>query len=147
MAFPRNGHGMADSSLGLAEALRDRYLIERELGAGGMATVYLAHDVRHDRKVALKVLRPELAVSLGPERFQREIKLAARLQHPQIVSVHDSGQTTAQPARPCSGSRCRTWRANRCGNVSRGSGSSRSRTPCESPARRRLALDYAHRQV
>ena len=83
---------MADSSLvDLAEALRDRYLIERELGAGGMATVYLAHDLRHDRKVALKVLRPELAASLGPERFQREIKLAARLQHPHILGVFDSG--------------------------------------------------------
>src|SRR5829696_1644380 len=92
MAFPGHGHGMADSSLeGLAEALRDRYLIERELGAGGMATVYLAHDVRHDRKVALKVLRPELAASLGPERFLREIKLAARLQHPHILGVFDSG--------------------------------------------------------
>src|SRR5215204_7552647 len=97
MAFPGHGHGMADSSLqGLAEALRDRYLIERELGAGGMATVYLAHDVRHDRKVALKVLRPELAVSLAPERFQREIKLAARLQHPHILGVFDSGDAAGR---------------------------------------------------
>jgi TolB-like protein/Tfp pilus assembly protein PilF/tRNA A-37 threonylcarbamoyl transferase component Bud32 len=97
MAFPGHGHRMADSSLkGFAEALRDRYLIERELGAGGMAKVYLAHDLRHDRKVALKVLRPELAVSLGPERFQREIKLAARFQHPHILGVFDSGDAAGR---------------------------------------------------
>jgi serine/threonine-protein kinase len=77
----------------LADALRDRYRLDRELGRGGMATVYLAHDLRHDRSVALKVLHPELAQTLGPERFQREIKLAARLQHPHILSVHDSGET------------------------------------------------------
>jgi eukaryotic-like serine/threonine-protein kinase len=76
----------------LAEALRDRYVLERELGRGGMATVFLAHDLRHDRSVALKVLHPDLARTLGPERFQREIKLAARLQHPHILSVHDSGE-------------------------------------------------------
>jgi len=61
-----------------------------------MATVYLAHDVRHDRPVALKVLHPELAHALGPERFQREIRLAARLQHPHILTVHDSGETAGQ---------------------------------------------------
>jgi serine/threonine protein kinase/tetratricopeptide (TPR) repeat protein len=77
----------------LADALRDRYVIERELGRGGMATVYLARDLKHDRPVALKVLHPELAKALGPDRFLREIKLAARLQHPHILSVHDSGQT------------------------------------------------------
>ncbi|HET6795602.1 MAG TPA: protein kinase, partial [Gemmatimonadales bacterium] len=77
----------------LADALRDRYVLERELGRGGMATVYLAHDLRHDRPVALKVLHPELARALGSERFLREIKLAARLQHPPILSVHDSGET------------------------------------------------------
>jgi serine/threonine protein kinase/tetratricopeptide (TPR) repeat protein len=73
--------------------LADRYVLERELGRGGMATVYLAHDLRHDRPVALKVLHPDLAHALGPERFLREIKLAARLQHPHILSVHDSGET------------------------------------------------------
>ena len=67
---------------GLRDALADRYALERELGRGGMATVYLAHDIRHDRPVALKVLLPELAATLGPERFQREIHTAARLQHP-----------------------------------------------------------------
>ena len=61
-----------------------------------MATVYLAHDLRHDRPVALKVLLPELAAGLGPERFQREINLAARLQHPHILTVHDSGEAAAQ---------------------------------------------------
>ncbi len=68
-----------------------RYVLERELGRGGMATVWLARDLRYDRPVALKVLHPDLAHSLGPERFLREIKLAARLQHPHVVSVYDSG--------------------------------------------------------
>jgi eukaryotic-like serine/threonine-protein kinase len=80
----------------LADALRDRYLLERELGRGGMATVYLAQDLKHDRPVALKVLRPELAATLGPDRFRREIHLAARLQHPHILSVHDSGEAAGQ---------------------------------------------------
>ena len=75
----------------LAEALRERYSLGRELGRGGMATVYLAHDLRHDRPVALKVLHPELAHAVGSERFGREIRFAARLQHPHILSVHDSG--------------------------------------------------------
>jgi serine/threonine-protein kinase len=75
----------------LAERLADRYRIERELGRGGMATVYLAHDLRHDRRVALKVLHAELSRALGPERFLQEIRLAARLQHPHLLSVHDSG--------------------------------------------------------
>jgi serine/threonine-protein kinase len=78
--------------MALEAALADRYTLERELGRGGMATVYLARDLRHDRPVALKVLHPELAAALGPERFQREIKLAARLQHPHILAVHDSGE-------------------------------------------------------
>ena len=86
--------------LHLHDALADRYRIERELGRGGMAVVYLAHDLRHERPVALKVLHPELAQTLGTDRFLREIKLAARLQHPHIVSVHDSGEvrTAAGPA-------------------------------------------------
>ena len=82
---------MADPVAALREGLRDRYAFERELGRGGMATVWLARDLRHDRPVALKVLHPELAATLGPERFQREIRLAARLQHPHILTVHDSG--------------------------------------------------------
>ena len=81
-----------DAQSALAAALAGRYRIERELGRGGMATVYLAHDLRHDRPVALKVLHTELAAALGPERFQREIRLAARLQHPHILTVHESGE-------------------------------------------------------
>ena len=77
----------------LAASLAGRYTIVRELGRGGMATVYLARDLRHERMVALKVLRSDLGAALGPERFAREIKLAARLQHPHILSVHDSGET------------------------------------------------------
>ena len=80
----------------LSAALAGRYVLQRELGRGGMATVYLAQDLRHDRPVALKVLHPELAQSLGAERFLREIKLAARLQHPNILSVHDSGEAAGQ---------------------------------------------------
>jgi serine/threonine-protein kinase len=80
----------------LRTALADRYRIERELGRGGMATVYLAHDLRHDRPVALKVLHPHLGHALGPERFLREIKLAARLQHPHILTVHDSGESAGR---------------------------------------------------
>jgi eukaryotic-like serine/threonine-protein kinase len=76
----------------LTSALADQYRVEQELGAGGMATVYLAHDLKHDRKVAIKVLRPELAASLGAERFLREIRLAAQLQHPHIVGLLDSGE-------------------------------------------------------
>ncbi len=87
---------MADQREQLERGLADRYRIERELGRGGMATVYLAQDIRHKRPVALKVLHPELAATLGPERFQREIELAARLQHPHILPVHDSGETAGQ---------------------------------------------------
>src|SRR5712692_11256628 len=83
---------MTDAVARLSAALEDRYRIERELGAGGMATVYLAHDVRHDRKVALKVLRPELSAILGGERFLTEIKTTANLQHPHILPLHDSGE-------------------------------------------------------
>src|SRR6478672_4592319 len=87
---------MSEAPSRLTAALADRYRVERELGQGGMATVYLAHDLKHDRQVALKVLHPELAATLGPERFQREIKLAARLQHPHILSVFDSGESAGQ---------------------------------------------------
>ena len=76
----------------LSTALADRYKIESHLGEGGMATVYLAHDVKHDRKVALKVLRPELAAVIGADRFLQEIKVTANLQHPHILPLHDSGE-------------------------------------------------------
>src|SRR5881396_3971224 len=72
--------------------LADRYLVERELGRGGMATVYLARDLKHDRPVALKVLRPELAASVGAERFLREIQVTAHLTHPNILPLLDSGR-------------------------------------------------------
>ncbi|MGK2962770.1 MAG: protein kinase domain-containing protein [Gemmatimonadaceae bacterium] len=77
---------------GLEDALAKSYRLERELGRGGMATVYLAHDIRHNRRVALKVLHPELGHSIGPDRFLREIQLAARLNHPHIVPLFDSGE-------------------------------------------------------
>ena len=75
----------------IGAALADRYRIERELGAGGMATVYLAHDIKHDRKVAVKVLKPELAAVLGAERFVVEIKTTASVSHPHILPLFDSG--------------------------------------------------------
>src|SRR5213596_1278227 len=83
---------MAEDLLRLKATLTGRYTIERELGRGGMATVYLARDLKHDRPVALKVLRPELAASVGAERFLREIRLTAQLQHPHILTLIDSGE-------------------------------------------------------
>ena len=82
---------MADLRDRLAAALSDRYTIEREVGAGGMATVYLAKDLKHHRNVALKVLRPELAAALGSERFLREIEIAAQIEHPHVLTLIDSG--------------------------------------------------------
>ena len=84
---------MAVVPSGLVTALQDRYRLDRELGQGGMATVYLAHDLKHDRDVALKVLRPELAAMLGRERFLAEIHLTARLDHPHILTLIDSGES------------------------------------------------------
>jgi TolB-like protein/tRNA A-37 threonylcarbamoyl transferase component Bud32/tetratricopeptide (TPR) repeat protein len=83
---------MSDTLARLRAALADRYRLERELGAGGMATVYLAEDLKHRRKVAVKVLRPELARALGPERFLREIETTAHLRHPHILPLFDSGE-------------------------------------------------------
>jgi hypothetical protein len=87
---------LADLLTRLRLALADRYTIDGELGRGGMATVYLARDLKHDRRVALKVLHAELAAALGQERFHREIMLAARLQHPHILTVLDSGEAAGQ---------------------------------------------------
>jgi eukaryotic-like serine/threonine-protein kinase len=87
---------MSDIAPRLAAALADRYRIERPLGQGGMATVYLAEDLKHDRKVAIKVLKPELAAVLGGERFLSEIKTTARLQHPHILPLLDSGVADSQ---------------------------------------------------
>ena len=83
---------MTDALTRMTADLADRYRIDREIGQGGMATVYLAHDVRHDRRVALKMLRPELAAVIGAERFLAEIKTTAGLQHPHILPLHDSGE-------------------------------------------------------
>jgi TolB-like protein/Flp pilus assembly protein TadD/tRNA A-37 threonylcarbamoyl transferase component Bud32 len=83
---------MSDLLQRLQTSLAERYTVEREIGRGGMAMVYLAQDVRHHRPVAVKLLHPHLAVSIGPERFLREIQIAARLQHPHIVPLYDSGQ-------------------------------------------------------
>ncbi|HUG28664.1 MAG TPA: serine/threonine-protein kinase, partial [Gemmatimonadales bacterium] len=76
----------------LKTALADTYVIERELGAGGMAVVYLGRDAKHDRQVAIKVLNPDLSATIGADRFQREIKVAAKLQHPHILGLYDSGE-------------------------------------------------------
>ncbi len=83
---------MSDPAIRLNVALEGRYRIERELGEGGMATVYLAEDIKHNRKVALKVLKPELAAVVGAERFLAEIQVTANLQHPHILPLHDSGE-------------------------------------------------------
>jgi serine/threonine-protein kinase len=83
---------MSDTVTRLNAALEGRYAIERELGEGGMATVYLAEDVKHSRKVALKVLKPELAAVVGAERFLAEIQVTANLQHPHILPLFDSGE-------------------------------------------------------
>ena len=83
---------MPEITARLSTALADRYRIESHLGEGGMATVYLAEDLKHERKVAVKVLRPELAAVLGAERFVKEIKTTANLQHPHILPLFDSGE-------------------------------------------------------
>src|SRR5512142_2014304 len=90
----RTNHAMPSDQLRqrLQTALADRYRVERELGAGGMATVYLARDPKHDRDVAIKVLHPELGAALGAERFLSEIKTTAKLQHPHILPLLDSGE-------------------------------------------------------
>src|SRR5512141_718803 len=83
---------MSDAAGRLQAALADRYRLERELGAGGMATVYLAEDLKHERRVAIKVLHPELSAVIGAARFLAEIKLTAQLQHPHILGLIDSGE-------------------------------------------------------
>ncbi len=88
---------MADVIERLKGALSDRYAIDRELGSGGMAVVYLAEDLKHHRKVAVKVLRPELAESLGAERFLREVEVTAEFNHPHILPLLDSGTAEEQP--------------------------------------------------
>ena len=125
----------------LADALRDRYRLERELGRGGMATVYLAEDLKHDRKVAIKVLRPELAAVIGAERFVREITTTAALQHPHILPLFDSGECR----RHGSTTSCRSSKARRSATGWIARRSSPSTMRCESRPRWPSALDYAHR--
>ncbi|HUG26916.1 MAG TPA: serine/threonine-protein kinase, partial [Gemmatimonadales bacterium] len=85
----------------IAHAVADRYRVERELGAGGMARVYLARDLRHERQVALKVLRPEIVSAVGADRFLAEIRTTANLQHPHLLPLFDSGRVTgASPNDP-----------------------------------------------
>ena len=84
----------------LAAAFADRYTLEHELGEGAMATVYLAHDLRHDRRVAIKVLREDVARTLGADRFLREIRLVARLNHPSVLALFDSGNVSAPAPGP-----------------------------------------------
>jgi len=91
---------MAEQFDSLTSALTDRYVIDREIGSGGMATVYLAEDRKHKRKVAIKVLRPELAASIGVDRFVREIEIAASLTHPHILPLFDSGSAEVPTAVP-----------------------------------------------
>ena len=104
MLWPTQSHGCnlrpnlspgSSSGLNRLQAALASTTASSELGRGGMNVVYLAHDLRHERPVALKVLHPELAQTLGTDRFLREIKLGARLQHPHMVSVHDSGEVHA----------------------------------------------------
>ncbi len=83
---------MTDTLTRLENALADRYRLERELGQGGMATVYLAEDLKHGRRVAIKVLHPELSAVIGGDRFLAEIKVTANLQHPHILGLIDSGE-------------------------------------------------------
>ena len=82
---------MSDPLDSVTTALAARYTIDRELGGGGMALVYLAHDLKHDRDVAIKVLRPEISATIGVERFLREIEIAAKLNHPHTLPMFDSG--------------------------------------------------------
>jgi serine/threonine protein kinase len=93
----RASAGLRPGAAPLVAALADRYRVDRELGQGGMATVYLAEDLKHSRKVAIKVLRPELAAAIGAERFAREIRTIAALQHPHILGLIDSGEAAGAP--------------------------------------------------
>jgi eukaryotic-like serine/threonine-protein kinase len=124
----------------LAVALASRYTLEGKLGHGGMATVYLARDLKHDRLVAIKVMHPELAQVLGPERFLREVRTTARLQHPHILPIHDSGETAGLLWYTMPYVRGETLRARLRREVQLPVGSA-----LELARQVALALDYAHR--
>jgi len=125
----------------LRVALAGRYTLERELGRGGMATVWLARDVKHDRAVALKVLRPEVAQALGPERFLQEIELTARLHHPRLVPLLESGEADGQLfyVMPCISGESLRDRLRRDKQLPLGDALRITREVVE-------ALSYAHRQ-
>jgi serine/threonine protein kinase/Flp pilus assembly protein TadD len=125
----------------LRDALASRYRLERELGQGGMATVYLAHDLKHDRKVAIKVLRPELAAALGAERFLAEVKITARLDHAHILTLIDSGNAdgTLYYVMPFVRGESLRARLTREGQLGIGEALDITRQVAS-------ALDYAHRQ-
>ena len=114
----------------MTEALADRYVVRGEVGRGGMATVYLADDLRHGRQVAVKILRPELGTILGPDRFTREIRIAAALNHPHILPLYDSGEVAGRLfyVMPMCG-------AAPCASGSRPTGGFRFRRPSRSSAR------------
>jgi eukaryotic-like serine/threonine-protein kinase len=131
---------VSDAATRLSNALAGRYRVERELGAGGMATVYLAHDLRHDRDVALKVLHPELGAAIGAERFLREIRVAASLHHPNIVPLYDSGEAdgTLYYVMPVAGGESLRARLIRDGALSTAEAVRLAREVAS-------GLDYAHR--
>jgi eukaryotic-like serine/threonine-protein kinase len=131
---------VSDVATRLSNALAGRYRVERELGAGGMATVYLAHDLRHDRDVAVKVLHPELGAAIGAERFLREIRVAASLHHPNIVPLYDSGEAdgTLYYVMPVAGGESLRGRLIRDGALSTADAVRLAREVAS-------GLDYAHR--
>jgi eukaryotic-like serine/threonine-protein kinase len=140
-SFPRWTRTLANVPAALTDALRDRYRLERELGRGGMATVYLARDLKHDREVAVKVLSPELAEVLGRERFLAEVALTARLDHPHILTLIDSGEAAGSLYYVLPYVRGESLR-KRLATEQQLSVDEAVRIGCQVAA----ALDYAHRQ-
>jgi serine/threonine-protein kinase len=96
MLRPVRGDELTDTVTEIQNLLGNRYVVERPIGQGGMATVYLAQDTKHDRQVAVKLLRPEIGALLGAGRFLHEIKLTSRLQHPHILPLYDSGEADSR---------------------------------------------------
>ena len=129
------------TSIETGRVLAERYRVERQAGEGGMAIVFEATDLKHGRRVALKVLRPEIATHLAHERFRREIQLAAKLSHPNIVPMYESGETTG-----CCTTSCRSSPANAARRLAR-EAHSRSTTRCGSRARSARALVRACRGI
>lgn len=128
-----------DNVAALRRGLADRYSIDREIGRGGMAPVVVAQDIRHHRRVAIKVLHPEVAAAIVPERFRREIQIAAQLTHPGILPVLDSGECPTRTEPPSCGTPCRSSMVNHCVNAWIAIGNWRSTGPYPSYAGRRGA--------